>query len=103
MLTVKERKKQDNKHEQRWIQKKLLFLFDFLKERYFFHFHVNKNDLVPSKKFRIGMKIISGINSIRGLGGMKIKEKLEELDKTLTGTGNIIFLAGGSQAGNMSW
>ena len=49
------------------------------------------------------MKIISGISSVRGLEGMKIKEKLEELDKTLTGTGNIIFLAEGSQAGNMSW
>ena len=33
--------------------KKLLFLSDFLKERYFSHFHVNKNDLVPSEKFRI--------------------------------------------------
>lgn len=47
------------------------------------------------------MKIISGMNSLRGLEGMKIKEKLEELDKTLTGTGSIIV--GGSKAGNTSW
>jgi len=49
------------------------------------------------------MKIISGMNSLRGLEGMKIKEKLEELDKTLTGTGSIIFLAAGSKVGNTSW
>lgn len=46
---------------------------------------------------------ISGMNSLRGLEEMKIKGKLEELDKTLTGTGSIIFLVGGSKAGNMSW
>ena len=49
------------------------------------------------------MKIISGMNSLRRLEEKKIKEKLEELDKTLTGTGSIIFLVGGSKAGNMSW
>ena len=75
-------------------------MFDFLKERYFFHFHVNKNDLVPSEKFRILDEDYFRNKFYKRLRG---NEKLEELDKTLTGTGNIIFLAGGSQAGNMSW
>lgn len=48
------------------------------------------------------MKIISGINSIRGLE-MKIKKKIGGVGQDFDRDRNIIFLAGGLQAENMSW
>lgn len=49
------------------------------------------------------MKIISGINSIRSLGGMKIKEKIGGVGQDFDRDRKYHFPAGGSQAGNMSW
>ena len=37
------------------------------------------------------MKVISGMNFLRGLEVMRIREKMEDLDKTLIGTGIILF------------
>lgn len=37
------------------------------------------------------MKVISGMNFLRGLEVMRIREKMEDLDKTLIGTGIIFF------------
>lgn len=47
------------------------------------------------------MKIISGMNSLRSLGDVGIREKFEDLDKPLMGAGNIVFLLRKSKAGNM--
>jgi len=38
------------------------------------------------------MKVISGMNFLRGLEVMRIREKMEDLDKTLIVTGIIFFL-----------
>lgn len=37
------------------------------------------------------MKVISGMNFLTGLEVMRIREKMEDLDKTLIGTGIIFF------------
>lgn len=37
------------------------------------------------------MKVISGMNFLRGLEVMRIREKMEDLDKTLIRTGIIFF------------
>lgn len=48
------------------------------------------------------MKIISGMNSLRSLGNMGIRENFEDLDKPLMGAGNAVFHLRKSKAGNIS-
>lgn len=49
------------------------------------------------------MKVILGMNSLRGLEVMRIWEKMEDLDKTLIGTGIIFFPFKKLKGRNYKW